>query len=145
MDIPVDIAEIMKDAYHIYTDGSLTGHRCHTAKDKCGRKKQALHNATWCKAGWGVVILDKGPPPQDEDDILPIVDKLFEADAASSSPSLDGKLKGRMTTTAEWLAGATGHVGASKITSNTAEVQAVIDALFFLVGPGGLAGPAHQA
>ncbi len=41
MDILVDIAEIMKDAYHIYTDVSFTGHRCHTAKDKCSRQKQA--------------------------------------------------------------------------------------------------------
>ncbi len=133
MDIPVDIAEIMKDAYHIYTDGSFTGHRCHTAKDKCSRRKQATNNATACKAGWGVAIFDRGPPPQDEDDILPFVGQLFEAEPTSASPHSDGRLSGRVTTTAESIAGVKGHVGARKRTNNTAEVQAVIETLFFLL------------
>ena len=61
MYIPVDIAEIMKDAYHIYTDGSFIGHTCQTAEDKCGRETQANHNKTACKAGLGVSIFGKGP------------------------------------------------------------------------------------
>jgi ribonuclease HI len=38
-----------------------------------------------------------------------------------------------VTATAEANAGANGHVGASKKTNNTAELQAVIEALLFLL------------
>ena len=39
MELPVDVAEIMKDTYHVYTDGSLTGHRNLTARSKHRRGK----------------------------------------------------------------------------------------------------------
>ncbi len=131
MNIPVDIAELMKDAYHIYTDGSFTGHRSYTAKAKHNREKQAP-NKTAPKAGWGVAVFKKGPPPQDEEDAYALTGNFLEADPTSSTPYFDGKLCGRVTTTAEANAGAHGHVGALKKTNNTAEVQAVIEALFFL-------------
>ncbi len=50
-------------------------------------------------------------------------------------------IKGRVTTTEEWLNGAKGHVGAGKRTNNTAEVQAVIEVLFFLLAQVEAASP----
>ena len=122
----------MQNAFHIYTDGSFTGHLNYTKKKKNGRARQQP-NSTKAKAGWGVAIFDKGIPPQNAEDAVVVIGRLLSADPTDTTPSFDGMQRGRATTTAEANAGANGHVGASRKTSNTAELQAIIEALLFLL------------
>ncbi len=60
MELPVDVAEIMKDTYHAYTDGSHTGYRNHTTRSKYRRGENVPPNPTKSKAGLGRSILRKG-------------------------------------------------------------------------------------
>ena len=53
MDIPLDIAGIMKNAHRIYTDGAFLRRICYTAKDRHTREKQAVNNNTACRAEMG--------------------------------------------------------------------------------------------
>ncbi len=48
MDTPLDIVDIMQSAYHIYTDGSFTGHKNYTAKDRHSRERQVDKNNAAC-------------------------------------------------------------------------------------------------
>mgnify|MGYP000429552812 CR=1 FL=1 len=80
-----------------------------------------------------MAILDKGIPPQNAEDAVVVTGRLLSADPTDTTPSFDGTLRGGMTTTAEANAGANGHVGASRKTNNTAELQAIIEALLFLL------------
>ncbi len=103
----------MQDAFHIYTDGSFTGHLSYTKKKNNERARQQP-NSTKAKAGWGVAIFDKGIPPQNAEDAVVVTGRLLSADPTDTTPSFDGTLRGRVTTTAEANAGANGHVGASR-------------------------------
>jgi ribonuclease HI len=132
LDIPPDVTEIMQNAFHIYTDGSFTGHLNYTKKKKHERERRPPNN-TRAKAGWGVAIFQKGAQPSEEEDAVVVTGRLLHADATATTPGFDGTLRGRVTTTAEANAGANGHVGAARKTNNTAELQAVIEALLFLL------------
>ena len=129
---PVDVAEIAQNAYHIFTDGSFTGHRSHQGRHKNRAPRNNLP-PTPCKAGWGVAFFDRGPEPTDTWEAWEHIGRRLEGKAGTKMEQFNGTLQGRVTTTAEWEQGALGHVGARKKTNNTAEIQAVIETLFFLL------------
>ena len=64
---PVDVAEIMQSAFHVYTDGSYTGARnIHTRSRRTNQRKDKEKHFVEAKAGWAAVFFDKGPPPSTE-------------------------------------------------------------------------------
>ncbi len=101
----------MQNAFHIYTDGSFTGHLSNTKKKKHERQREPP-NHTKAKAGWGVAIFQKGAQPSEEEDAVVVTGRLLHADATATTPDFDGTMCGRVTTRAEANKGANGHVGA---------------------------------
>ena len=114
---------MMQDAYHVYTDGSFTGYRNirvrHANHRDCPKSKSI--------AGWGAAFFVKGPPPTETHDVIPGIGLLLTGEG------FEGTLKGRVTNLKEAMTGAKGFVGTTKKSNNTAEAQAVVEVLLFLL------------
>ena len=65
LEAPVEVAEIMQTAYHVYTDGSYTGAKnIHTRSRRTKQRKESEEETNFvrAKAGWAAVFFDKAPP-----------------------------------------------------------------------------------
>ena len=106
-EMPVDVAEIAQNAYHIFTDGSFTGHRNHMGRHKNRAPRNNLP-PTPCRAGWGVAFFDRGPEPTDTWEAWEHIGRRLEGKAGTKMELFNGTLQGRVTTTAAWENGGFG-------------------------------------
>ena len=114
MEPPIEVAEVMHSAYHVYTDGSYTGARNTHARSLRPKQRKARGDAeegfTKEKAGWAAVFYEKGSPPREEE----------------CYPLTDGDqniiLRGRVVTGKDLFAIPGSFVGAAKLSNNTVEM-----------------------
>ena len=68
MEAPVEVAEVMRSAFHVYTDGSYTGaknkHTRTLRTKQRAREEEAKEGFAKAKAGWAAVFFNQGPPPR---------------------------------------------------------------------------------
>ena len=102
MELPVHVAEILQDAYHLCTDGSFTGYR-HNRTAHSKHKREATRRPEI--RGWGAAFFERGPPPSEQQDAVPGIGIIL------TGPNFDGTLKGRVTTLREESNGEKGYVG----------------------------------
>ena len=112
MEMPVTVAEILQNAYHVYTDGSYTGLR-HLAERSAKHKRDKTLRPEI--AGWGAAFFEEGPPPSEAYDAARCFFGII-----FTGTNFEGALKGRVTALREAAVGTKVYVGAMRKTNNTA-------------------------
>ena len=130
MEAPLYVAAVNLDAHHIYTDGSFTGFTNVDMDRWRGRAKrreqQGVARVNVAIAGWAAVFFAKGEPPKKEEGQKP---EWF-----GGAGDFGGVIRGRVVTFKEAKDAKSGtFVGAEILSNNTAEMQAVIETLMFLL------------